>query len=72
MKAYVRPDLIQDEQYPPSSIAITPEEWQTLEFKAWNIQGYNEGFEEQYTLLLQHPTTFEVFWAYSIDFEFKD
>lgn len=72
MKAFVRRDLIQAGEYPPASIKITPRDWEKLEFNCWLIEGYNDDFEESYNLIMVHPLTCELFWGYSIDFDFKN
>lgn len=78
MKAYLRKQLIEDEDYTCASICVTREEWERLEFKCMQLDDQdNTPFSEKdhpdgYNMILLHPETHELFWAYSADFDFKD
>ena len=75
--AYIRKQLIEDEDYTCASICITREEWETLKFKCMLLDDEdNTAFSEKdtedgYNLILLHPLTKVLFWAYSCDFDFE-
>lgn len=72
MRAYARPDILEHGLYPPASIGISPQEWRELAFE-YTLDDYPEhnGTPEHYNLVLKHPETGDLFWAYSIDFDYK-
>lgn len=75
--AFVRADLLEDEDYPNASICVTREDWESLGFYCMQLDKEdNQPFletdtEDGYNMILLHPKTKELFWAYSADFEFK-
>lgn len=75
--AYLRKKLIEDEDYTYASICITREEWERLEFKCMllddedNTPFSEKDTEDGFNLILLHPETKQLFWAYSADFDYK-
>lgn len=71
MKAYVRDDLIEfNKEYPASSIPLSFEEWENLDFEVIET---DEDFEteEGFNMIIKHPKTNELISVCSIDFNFK-
>lgn len=76
--AFVRKDLIDEEDYPPSSICVTREEWEGLYFYCMQLDREDDlpfqetDHPEGFNMILLHPETHQLFWVYSIDFEFME
>ena len=71
MRAYVRDDLMEfDKEYPPSSIPVSNEDWENLDFEVMNTP---EDFEteEGFNMIIKHPKTQELISVCSIDFNFN-
>lgn len=74
--AYMRKSLIEDDNYLASSIELPAGDWQRLEFKYMQLDGDEQVFSEKdhpdgYNMILLHPETYQLFWAYSSEFDFK-
>lgn len=71
MRAYVRDDLIEfGREYPPSSISVSHEDWEKLDFEVIETR---EDFEtvEGFNMTIKHPKTEQLINVCSIDFNFN-
>lgn len=71
MKAYVRDDLIEYKDYPPSSEPLTIEEWETLYFDVIDNPCEDFETEEGFNMIIKHPITQRLIFVCSIDFNFN-
>lgn len=68
--AFVRNELVQQEEWPPASRRVARKDWKALSFPVLLMSDY-ELDEDGFNMLIEHPKSGKIIKVYSIDFDFK-
>ena len=71
-KAFVKRELLDGGYIIPTTINLTREECEHCLFEHYTFDGGVSDFEERYNMVLVHPISGKLFFAYSIDFDFTN
>ncbi len=75
--AYVTNRNIECKDFPITSMKVSQKDWRELCFKCMQLDNeddlaFKEGdHPDHYNMILLHPRSKKLFWAYSHDFDFK-
>lgn len=76
--ARARRDLMENEDFPHTSIPIRKAEWLSLSFyymvldREDDLPFIETDHPAGFNMILLHPNTHELFWGYSIEYEFDE